>query len=445
MKRFIDHYLLAWSQEPGRKSLLLRGARQVGKTYAVRQLGKRFDNIVEINLEIEPKFRPFFQFSLDPHQIVRDLSLTTGAQIIPGKTLLFIDEIQAEPRAIIALRYFYEMMPELHVIAAGSLLDFAIEQVGVPVGRVQMLYMYPLSFLEFLNAHEEQILIRALLEHDPKTPISQVAHERLLKLVGVYLAIGGMPEVVTKYLANIYNPIACFNQQYILADDYRHDFVKYSKTSQIKYLDILYNAIPLQLGRKFKYSAIPGEYRKRELAPCIDLLATAGVIKRVYHTAAQGIPLGAQVDLDNFKLVFLDVALAQVVMRADVGGWLLQQEQPPFVNKGEIVESFVGQELLAYANPMRSNDLYYWCRTERNSQAEVDYVVQLKAAIVPIEVKGGPGSTLRSMHGFLESHPKSPYGLRFSTQNYSVFEKIHSYPLYAVAQALQADIPNIFD
>lgn len=445
MKRFIDHYLLEWSQEQGRKPLLLRGARQVGKTYAVRQLGKKFDNIVELNLELETKYKDFFSPNLDPNRIVRDISLKTGAQIIPGRTLLFLDEIQAEPQAIIALRYFYEMMPELHVIAAGSLLDFAIEQVGVPVGRVQMFYMYPLSFLEFLNAHGEKILIKALLEHDHKTPISRVAHERLLKLVSVYLAIGGMPEVVTKYLDNIYSPIACFNQQHVLADDYRHDFVKYSKKFQIKYLDILYDAIPLQLGHKFKYSAIPGDYRKRELAPCLDLLATAGVIKRVYYTVAQGIPLGAQIDLDNFKLVFLDVAIAQVVMRANLGDWFLQQDQQQFINKGEIVESFIGQEILAYSNPIRRTDLYYWCRNERNSQAEVDYVVQLKEAIVPIEVKSGAGSTLRSMHSFLDAHPKSQYGLRFSTQNYSIFEKIHSYPLYAVAQALKQELPNIFD
>jgi hypothetical protein len=437
MKRFIDAHLLAWSQQKGFKPLLLRGARQVGKTYAVRTLGKRFDTFIEINLEVNPKAREMFTQDLYPQRIIQEIAYLTKQEIVPGKTLLFFDEVQAEPKAIQALRYFYEMMPELHVVAAGSLLDFAIESVGLPVGRVEFLYMYPLSFFEFIDALGESILLKALINHDASQPISTIAHDRLLQLVKEFLAIGGMPEAVSVW-AQEKNALRCFKIHQSLIGSYRQDFNKYAKKNQIKYLDILFDAIPLQLGKKFKYSDIPGEFRKRELAPCIDLLATAGVIHKVYDTAAQGLPLGAQIDPDAFKLIFLDVALAQAVLGLDSTEWLLSAEQP-WVNKGEIVEAFVGQELLAYSSPLQKQSLYYWLRNERTAQAEVDYVAVIKQAIVPIEVKSGAGSTLKSMHIFLEKHPKSLFGIRFSTQNYSVYETIYSYPLYAIGVALQSD------
>jgi predicted AAA+ superfamily ATPase len=251
------------------------------------------------------------------------------------------------------------------------------------------------------------------------------------------MAIGGMPEAVYTW-AQEKNALKCFKVQQTLINSYRQDFNKYAKTAQIKYLDILLDNIPLQLGKKFKYSAIPGEFRKRELAPCIDLLATAGVIHKVYDTAAQGVPLGAQIDPDSFKIIFLDVALAQVILGLDITEWLLSTEQP-WVNKGEIVEAFVGQELLAYSRPLQKQQLYYWTRNERTAQAEVDYVTTIKQDIIPIEVKSGAGSTLKSMHIFLENHQHSPFGIRFSTQNYSVYENIYSYPLYAISIAIKSE------
>jgi uncharacterized protein len=438
VKRCIDAQLQDWSQQSGFKPLLLRGARQVGKTYAVRELGKQFDTFIEINLEVNPKARDLFTADLYPQRIIQEIAYLTKQEVIPGKTLLFFDEVQAESKAILALRYFYEMMPKLHVIAAGSLLDFAIESVGIPVGRVEFLYMYPLSFLEFLHAAGESILLKAILQQPVDQPISTIAHDRLLQLLKEYFAIGGMPEVVYTW-AQEKNAAKCFKIQQTLIAAYRQDFTKYAKQHQIKYLDMLLDNIPLQLGKKFKYSAIPGELRKRELVPCIDLLATAGVIHKVYDTAAQGLPLGAQIDPDAFKIVFLDIALAQAVLGLDITEWLLSAEQP-WINKGEIVEAFVGQELLAYSQPMHKQQLYYWLRDERTAQAEVDYVTTIKQAIIPIEVKGGLGSTLKSMHIFLEKHHASPFGIRFSTQNYSVYATIHSYPLYAVSTAIKSEL-----
>lgn len=438
MLRFIDSQLQEWADQKEFKPLLLRGARQVGKTYAVRELGKKFDNFIEINLELNPKARDIFVADLYPQRIVQDLMYLTRQKIVPGKTLLFFDEIQIEPKVIQALRYFYEMMPELHVIAAGSLLDFAIESVGIPVGRVEFLYMYPLSFLEFIYALGETMLLGAIKNHDVQEPLSTVAHDRLLALIREFLAIGGMPEVVHSWVLKK-DADHCFKIQQTLISSYRQDFNKYATRHQIKYLDILFDSIPLQLGKKFKFSDIPGEFRKRELAPCLDLLATAGVIHKVYDTAAQGLPLGAQIDPDAFKIIFIDVALAQAVLGLDITEWLLSTDQS-WINKGEVVEAFVGQELLAYSRSLQKQQLYYWLRNERTAQAEVDYVIALKQSIIPIEVKSGVGSTLKSMHVFLKNHPQSPFGIRFSVQNYSVFETVYSYPLYAVCMAVKSDV-----
>jgi len=431
MKRLIDYHLRVWKESPLRQPLLLRGARQVGKTYAVRELGKTFSSFVEINFESNKKAKTIFDTDLDPHRILREISALTDKEIIPGQTLLFLDEIQTIPDAILALRYFYEIMPELHVIAAGSLLDFAIEQVGVPVGRVQFLYMYPMSFIEFLSALGHNIIIKEILAHPVEREMSGVIHDKILGLLGSYLAIGGMPQAVACW-KNMQNLHACSQIPHTLVAAYQYDFIKYGKSHQIKYLDVLFSHIPQQLGKKFKYSLV-GDFRKRELEPCLDLLVTAGVVHRVMHTDAHGIPLGAQADLDTFKVIFIDVGLSQFVLDLKTGDWLLNPLEV-FINKGMLAESFVGQELIAYEHPMKKSKLYYWKRDARGSEAEVDYVIQHERQIIPIEVKSGKGKTLRSTQTFLESHHESPYGIRFSTNNYSVHEKIYSYPLYAIAK-----------
>lgn len=433
MKRLIDYHLRKWKESALRQPLLLRGARQVGKTYAVRELGKTFTSFVEINFESNKKARTIFDRDLDPNRILREISAITEKQIIPGQTLLFLDEVQAAPDVILALRYFYEIIPELHVIAAGSLLDFAIEQVGVPVGRVQFFYMHPMSFIEFLNALEHNMIIKEIVSHQIQEEAAEVVHDKIMSLLGHYLAIGGMPQAVAcwKSMLDLHT---CSQVPQRLVEAYQYDFVKYGKSHQIKYLDLLFSHIPQQLGKKFKYSQVE-DFRKRELEPCVDLLTTAGVVHRVMHSDAQGIPLGAQADRDSFKLIFIDIGLSQFILDLKTGDWLLSPLEE-FVNKGMLGESFVGQELVAYEHPAKKAKLYYWKRDARGSEAEVDYVIQHGRKIIPIEVKSGKGKTLRSIQSFLESHQNSPYGIRFSTNNYSVHEKIHSYPLYAVAKVI---------
>ncbi|MFM8454411.1 MAG: ATP-binding protein [Gammaproteobacteria bacterium] len=437
MYRFIDQHLKKWAEAPRRQPILLKGARQVGKTFAVRTLGENFENLVEINFEKKPDLRKIFDENLDPVRIIRDLKAYLQVNIVPGKTLLFFDEVQEAPLGITALRYFYEEMPGLHVIAAGSLLDFAIQEVGVPVGRVAFLHLYPMSWMEFLKAQGNDLLFDKIMAHQPDVPMSDFIHEKLLNMLCEYFVIGGMPQAVADWVANK-DPLSCFAIHENIINAYRQDFSKYAKEYQVKYVQHLFDSAPVQLGQKFKYSAISGDFRKRELEPALDLLGTARIAHKIMHSSGQGLPLGAQVRSELFKIIFLDIGLTQAILGMDLADWFVHSKQS-FINKGEIIEAFVGQELLAYSNPARDNRLYYWQREAKASQAELDYLIQFEGQVVPVEVKAGKGSHLKSMRLFLESHPNSSFGIRFSTNNYSIHEKIHSYPLYAIAAALKRE------
>ena len=432
MKRLIDSHLRNWKNDPDRKSLILRGARQVGKTYSCRELGRSFENFVEINFEINPQAAEIFNRDLDPKRLIRDLGLLTGANIATGKTLLFFDEIQEAPKALKSLRYFHELLPELHVIAAGSLLDFVLENIGIPVGRVASLYMYPMSFLEFLGTRDNQTIAALIMQHDPAEPLSNPIHNKLLALLGEYLAVGGMPEVIQTWITRK-DLKKCATIQTLLVDAYRQDFAKYCKKFQIKYVDLIFDEIPRGFGRKFRFSKMPGNWRKRELAPAFDLLKKASVAHEVKHTSSNGLPLGGEANPNRFKVIFLDVGLAQGILGLDLAGWILKPDAS-IVNRGSLAEVFVGQEILAYSSPHKRGALFYWHREAHASNAEVDYVLARGQDIIPVEVKSGATGTLRSLHLFLkEKSSVSPYGIRFSGHNFSVFQRIHSYPLYAVA------------
>ena len=434
MKRLINYDLSQWVVKSKRKPLIIRGARQIGKTHAVRELGKTFVNFVEINFEKTPELYQIFEKNLDPKRIITNLAVATGQKIIPEETLLFFDEIQACPRAIIALRYFYEEMPSLHVIAAGSLLEFAIEQVGVPVGRVAFCYMYPVSFMEYLAAQQNTLLFAAVLSQKISEPMPAAIHEKCMDLLGEYMLLGGMPEILNEWLNNK-NILACTEIQHTIIDTYRNDFLKYAKKLQIKYVENLFDQIPHTLAALFKFGNVTGNYRKRELDPALGLLTKAGIVQKVFQTAANGIPLGAEANLERYKCLLLDVALVQSILGLELQDWLIDAKNA-FVNKGPITEALVGQELLAYSPSFKRTNLYYWHRSKRGSSAEVDYVIQLDSNIVPVEVKSGKGSTLKSLYMFLEARRQTPFGLRFSVHNYSVIDKLHSYPLYAIASLL---------
>jgi hypothetical protein len=434
MKRLIDWHLSAWKSDKNRKPILLKGARQIGKTYAVRQLAKSFESFVEVNFELISEAITIFEKDLQPERIIWELGLLTDTTILPGKTLLFLDEVQVAPQVILALRYFYELMPELHVIAAGSLVDFATEKVGMPVGRVTSLYVYPLSFIEFLAATDQSQFIGAILKGDP---FSEVLHNRLIDFLGHYLAIGGMPESVAAW-AETKDPRASYQVQTELKEAYRQDFSKYAKKHQLPYLDILFKQIPHFIGKQFKYSEIYGDYKKRELAPCLDLLCKANVVHQIAHTAGNGLPLGAEINLNWFKLIFFDIGMSQNLLGLDLPFWFLNPDKD-LINRGPIVEAFIGQELLVYASPKSKQDLYFWKRESSGAQSEVDYVYDYNHSILPIEVKSGHGATLRSMRQFLEDHKQAKKGVRFWSQNYLTSDKIDSRPLYAVVTLADPD------
>jgi predicted AAA+ superfamily ATPase len=431
MKRLIDQELKDWKRSAGRKSLILRGARQVGKTFAVRRLGQTYADFYEVNLEKRLDLHSVFERNLDPIRILRDLSVDRGKPIRPGETLLFFDEIQACTQALASLRYFYEEIPELHMIGAGSLLEFAIEKIGLPVGRVQTLTVFPLSFAEFLIAKGQALLLEAICE---QTTFPKALQDNATRLLSEYFVIGGLPEVVANWVSKEL-PLETKDKLSTLVNTYRQDFEKYAKKSQLKYLNLLLQHIPRQLGEKFKFQGI-GEYRKRDLAPCLELMEKAHILHMVYHTSGQGIPLGSQADLDRYKVILFDVAMTQQLLGLDLKGWFLNPEQE-FVNQGKLVESFVGQEMMAYSSPNMRNTLFYWQREVRGSEAEIDYLSVINGEIIPIEVKANKGSTLKSLHSFLASHPKSPYGIKISLADRSKFEKIAAIPLYAAFEIVE--------
>ncbi|MCP4156230.1 MAG: ATP-binding protein [bacterium] len=440
MKRRILDELKEWKNYSRRKPLLIRGARQVGKTFIIRQLGKEFRDFQEINFELKPGAGNAFEKDLDPHRIIRDLALVTGKKIIPGETLLFFDEIQEAPNAIKALRYFYEMLPQLHVVAAGSLLDFELDKIGLPVGRISSIYMYPLSFMEFLRARDDVLLLESLINHDCSEKISEVAHRKLLEYLGEYMTVGGMPEAVKCFIETS-DFKQCFMIHDSIIDTYRQDFNKYALKYQLKYVELLFNSIPALQAKKFKYSNVPGEYRKRELRPALDLLEKAGVVVKATHNSGQGIPLAVAAKPETFKVVFLDIALSQTLLGVDRASWLLEPEIS-FINKGALTEAFVGQELLAYSASNRKGGLYYWHREARTSNAEVDYLISVAGNIIPVEVKSGSTGSLKSLRYFLDNHKRSPYGVRFSLSNFSTDNGTRNYPLYAVAKLMQQGIEN---
>lgn len=440
MKRIIDHYLQEWREQPKRKALLLRGARQVGKTFSVRALGETFDEFVEVNLEMRPDVAKVFEYNLEPGRIVRELRLLLGKEISPGKSLLFFDEVQQHPQALTALRYFHEQMPELHTIAAVSLLEFTLEQVGLPVGRVTSLHMYPMSFIEFLAACGQSPILHSLLDAEGTALDGEALHGRLLRLLGEYLAIGGLPEVVGEWVEG-QDLLQCQEVLDVIVSGYRQDFLKYAKVHQIKYVDLIFNEIPVLLSRKFKYSALPGSWKARELSPALDLLCKAGVVHKVTQSTGHALPLKAGSKPQHFKPLYLDIGLAQRVMSTDVRPWLVDPDSS-IGNISAIIEAFVGQEMLAYDNPKSKVELFYWHREARSSNAEIDYLLALDGKILPLEVKAGCTGSLRSLGRFLEEKPDTPHGVRFWSGGLATEPTLHSYPLYAIAHLFRESIPR---
>ncbi len=435
-----------WHDRARRKPLVIRGARQVGKTTLVRLFAERsFEGLAEVNFERDPKLASLFAAN-DPAATLERLELHLDLEIAPGRTLLFLDEIQAAPKVLASLRYFYEELPALHVVAAGSLLELALEkpEFSVPVGRIEYLHLGPMQFEEFLLAAGKARLADHLGEHALGDEIPAAIHRQLMRWLRSFLVVGGMPDAVRAFVETGSHQESEAVKHSILST-FRDDFGKYGARVDSTRLRKVFERLPLTVGDKLKYVHIDRGERAKDLAAALHLLALARVAYRVRHTAANGIPLGAEADDRKFKALFLDVGL----MATASGLTLLDLEQADevmMVNSGALCEQLVGQHLLYSAPSWEEPQLFYWAREKRGSSAEVDYVISQGREIIPVEVKAGKTGTLKSLHLFLREKQRR-FAVRLSSAPPSVLEattslsdgknvpfRLVSLPLYMVGQ-----------
>ena len=430
IQRNIDVELEKWRLLPSRKPLMLRGARQVGKSSSVRNLGKKFNYFIEINFDENPAYKTVFEQGLALKEIVEQLSVLTNTPIKEGESLLFLDEIQSCEAAVSSLRYFYEKMPSLHVVAAGSLLEFALSEIpSFGVGRVRSMFMYPFSFDEFLLAHNENTLLNALLQANEKSEFSALFHQKLKSYLKKFLIVGGMPEAVHTYVTKG----DLLEVQHVLDDlivSIQDDFIKY-KTRVASYrIREVFNSVVQQIGNKFTYTYPNSTLSNVQIKEVLQLLQMAGLIYPVVHSASNGIPLGAEVNIKKQKMLVFDTGIFQRILGLNTANLLIQDDFN-VINKGNIAELYVGLELLKNTSCYEKAALYYWQREAKSSQAEVDYVIQLHDKIIPLEVKSGTKGTMQSMRLFLKEK-KSDFGIRLSLENFSALDNIKVFPLYAV-------------
>ena len=436
MKRLVIDTLLKWKGSKNHKVLLLRGARQVGKTYMARKLGESFDAFVEVNFEKDAEVQLFFEQNFDPERISSALSAYYGIPIIEERTLLFFDEIQSCPNAIQALRYFYEAKPGLHVIAAGSLLEFSLADLpSWAVGRIRSLYMYPMSFDEFLLANDQVALLELKKNASAENPLNLAFHNKLVEYLKKFLIIGGMPAVVKSYTEN---PSDITEVQNVLSDitqSYYDDFIKYKKRSPLLRLREVLSSVVKQAGGKYIYSKAGALSNPAQAKEALDLLEMAGLVHKVYHSSGQGFPLGSEVNFKKFKALMLDTGIFQHNSGLRLADFLLATNVD-LLNKGNLAENFAGLEMIKYMDVHEKKQLYYWHRENRGSSAEVDYLLAQNGHVVPIEIKSGSSGKMQSLHLFLKEK-NAAKGIRVSLENFSRYDNIEVVPLYAISNLIE--------
>jgi predicted AAA+ superfamily ATPase len=440
LPRKIDTFLLTWSREspPDRKPLLLRGARQVGKSSALRQLGRQFRYFVEINFDENREAGRFFEDIHTPQEICSQLALYFHTPIVPGETLLFLDEIQNCRAALAKLRYFYERYPELHVAAAGSLLEFALEEIAsFGVGRIRSLFLYPFCFDEFLTALGEGESVEAIQGASPARPLPEPLHRQFLNRLKTFLICGGMPEAVSRYArtGDLLSGELVLND---LITTLKADFAKYKKRVPLLLLNEVFESVMHQAEGKFVYERAAGGIPVVSVKQALSLLVMAGLVHPVTHTAANGIPLGAEANQKYRRMLPCDtgVFLQTLGLRSEI----LPADDFTAVNRGALAEVFTGLELIKAASCYTPQDLYCWQRSAGtggpHSNAQVDFVVQKGSSIIPIEVKSGGTGAMQSLRLFMkEKHIRR--GVRTSLENFNQYEDIEVYPLYAVGNLVR--------
>ncbi|MCF0168783.1 MAG: ATP-binding protein, partial [Bacteroidales bacterium] len=370
-ERNIDKHLLEWSKRKDHKPLLLRGARQVGKSTAVRHLGKHFESFVEINFERNPEYKTLFANNLDVDRICTQMSAMYGKAIVPGKTLLFLDEIQDCHEAIMALRFFKEDMPELHVIAAGSLLEFALGELPTfGVGRIHSLYMHPMTFDEFLLANGQQLLLDARNQSSAQNPLPEPLYNKIVELFRTYMIVGGMPEAVAAWVEK-HDFIRCQEIQDDILTGYEDDFPKYRKKVNTELLRATLRSVANQITKKFVFAEVGSGYKAADIKKALELLYMSGLVIPATHSHANGLPLGGETD-DRFrKMLFLDSGLLLRMLNMTLGNiteittQILTASVSDLVNKGPMAEMIAGLEIVRNQTPNLRFELYYWMRQAR--------------------------------------------------------------------------------
>lgn len=420
--RFELDYLSTWFHRADRKPLLIRGARQVGKSTLVRLLAKKESKqLIELDFENNPDLADLFK-SQDPKTILSLLSVQLGQNIQPGSVILFLDELQKTPQILATLRYFYEKMPELAVIATGSLLDFSLKniQFSMPVGRIEYLYLMPMSFEAFLIAVNKSHLVDFLNQYQLSQDIPLSIHIALLNEVKRYFIVGGLPEAVAQYVkTDSFVDVERTKKSLIIG--YQDDFSKYATLAEQERMRLIFNKVPRMLGEKFKYSHLDPNQKSTVIKTALDALNVARIIHIAYHTDANGLPLGAEMNEKQFKPYFLDLGLVASALDLSI----LDFENDldfTLINAGKMAEQFMAQVLLQFRALYEPPSLYYWLREKKSASAEIDFVIPFHGKVIPIEVKAGTTGTLKSLHYFL-SEKKLHMGVRICNQPPSL---IHS-------------------
>jgi len=441
MERKIVNDLCNWYKSSTRKPLVIRGARQVGKTWVARHLSQQLNlKLLELNFERNPNVVSLFEDN-DPAKVLLQLEAFFGHTIIPQEALLFLDEIQVAPEILAKLRWFAEEMPDLSVIATGSLLDFVISdyELSMPVGRIQYLHLEPMSFEEFLLARGEDKLCDFLAQYQLQNAVAEAVHEKLLQLLREYIFIGGLPAAVNNWVQN--QSFLSVNEVHQnLLTTYRDDFSKYAKRLAHARLQEVFQAVPRQLGKKFKYSAINQDVQSSTLKNALSLMCQARLCHKVYASAGDGIPLAAGIKEKIFKVILLDVGLATAAMGMTLTERVKFSELH-LLNEGGIAEQLVGQLLRVIVPYFLEPKLYYWLRDKVGAEAEVDYLMQHEARIIPIEVKAGSTGTLRSLHAFMRLR-NLKQAVRVNADYPSVVQ-VDNYQLISVPAYLLEQVPRL--
>lgn len=471
IERSIDALLLEWKNSSSLKPLLLRGARQVGKSWAVKHLSESFEYFIEVNFEKRPDMKDVFERIHDVHELANSLSMLYNAPVVVGKTLLFLDEIQDCAAAIKSLWAFKEDYPGLHVVAAGSLLEFALQELpSFGVGRIRSLFVYPFSFDEFLMAEGKSAWVKAKQVHstgsaqahstgsaqdDSPKPLLTALHNDLVQHYRTFLMVGGMPASVAAWVQT-HDYRTCQTELDDIQLTYYDDFKKYAKKVDPTLLRNTLQSVILQIGNKFTYSKVEGGYRAEDVKKALKLLCDAGIVKRVSHTAANGLPLGAETNDKFRKYIYLDSGLLLRILDMDLGGareltdLIVAGSAEDLVNKGGLTEMVLGWELVKYNSPRTQHDLYYWENTADGTRSEVDYIIAREMKVLPIECKSGTSGRMKSLHLFMRNKHLTD-AIRCSLENFALLEsndkqdngavrRISILPLYAVSNLYNTQI-----